>query len=186
MNKLVALSLWALAGQAFLGCGGGGMSNYVCPEEQPLDGETCGQEGVICEYGDDVRGEACRTQATCASSLWQVVTPTASTCPQLQDTGACPLIMSQVCNLNTTCTKDDGNVCRCTNCPPTAPICVETPAWYCPAPVTTAGCPRTPPNLGTTCSTKGSECGYFQECGQPDKVCSHGIWTPGQVLGCPS
>jgi hypothetical protein len=58
--------------------------------------------------------------------------------------------------------------------------------WYCPAPVTITGCPASPPNFGIACAAEGVECGYFAfQCGVPDRVCSHGIWTPGQTLGCP-
>ncbi len=32
---------------------------------------------------------------------------------------------------------------------------------------------------------EGVVCGYLQECDQPEKVCSGGIWTGGRVLGCP-
>jgi hypothetical protein len=47
------------------------------------------------------------------------------------------------------------------------------------------GCPSTPPNLGTACDMDGVECGYLQECDQPTKVCSGGVWSAGQILGCP-
>jgi len=42
------------------------------------------------------------------------------------------------------------------------------------------------PNFGTPCGTEGVECAYFAlDCGHPDRVCAHGVWTPGQTLGCP-
>jgi hypothetical protein len=63
---------------------------------------------------------------------------------------------------------------------------MDMPAWYCPTPTTTAGCPPTPPNFGTVCAAEGVECAYFSfECGVPNRVCSQGIWTPGVSIGCP-
>ena len=32
---------------------------------------------------------------------------------------------------------------------------------------------------------EGVECGYLQECDEPTKVCTGGVWSAGQVLGCP-
>jgi hypothetical protein len=126
--------------------------------------------------------------ATCSSQHWNVTTPNATSCPPLHDLGACPADTSVTCTMDTTCAKPDGSLCRCTSCRPTAPICQNqgAPSWYCPAPVTTAGCPTAEPNFGTACNVEGKECGYFAlDCGHPDRVCSHGVWTPGQTLGCP-
>jgi hypothetical protein len=58
-------------------------------------------------------------------------------------------------------------------------------AWYCPPPIAVEGCPPLQPNLGTACSKEGVDCSYDQfVCGQPDKVCSNGIWVDGSTTQC--
>jgi hypothetical protein len=115
--------------------------------------------------------------------------PDANFCTPLQPVGACPADLGTACAMDATCTQPDGSSCRCTDCRPTAPLCGpnDMPAWYCPQPPTTAGCPPTPPNFGTSCAAaEGVECSYFFfQCGEPNRVCSKGIWVPGQTLGCP-
>lgn len=165
--------------------GTAGKAGVLCPEQAPAAASSCSPNGLKCEYGDDVRGEACRTSAVCTASTWQVVAPNPSGCPALQNVGACPTPATDACEQDTSCAKPDGTVCRCTNCPPSAPLCGVTAAWYCPTPNPSAGCPSTPPNLGTACDMDGVECGYLQECDQPTKVCSGGVWSAGQILGCP-
>jgi hypothetical protein len=167
--------------------GAAGSAGDLCPSELPTNAAPCTSEGAVCTYGNDLRGGPCRPQAKCVASRWRVSEPNQSTCPPLNDVGACPADLTASCNINSVCTKNDGNDCRCTSCPPSEPVCGQAVFWYCPAPVTTAGCPPTPPNFGTTCTTEGVECAYFYfECGAPDKVCSHGVWTPGQIVGCPA
>ena len=93
--------------------------------------------------------------------------------------GTCPADTTTACTMDTTCVKPDGNACRCTNCAPTAPICFATSTWYCPSPVTIAGCPPSQPNFGAACNAEGVDCAYFSfECGVPNRVCSRSIWTP--------
>jgi hypothetical protein len=176
--------------------GGGGATSDAgvrvespCPPQPPADGTSCAQEGLTCAWGDDVRGDMCRTQASCMSGHWQVTPPRAAACPALQDSGACPADTSGTCTLNTTCTRADGIVCHCVDCRPNVAICsVGPPSWYCPMPVSAAGCPATTePNFGTPCDVEGAVCSYFWfMCGQPERVCSHGLWTPGQEIGCPA
>ena len=174
-----------------VGTGVGGATVSPCPGQPPVDGAPCMQAGLSCGWGDDPPGDVCGTQAICVASTsrWSVTLPNATFCTPLQAIGACPTdTTSAPCTMDTTCTKPDGNACRCTNCRPTDPLCggPNPPMWYCPTPVTTAGCPASPPNFGTACTAEGVECGYFFfECGVPDRVCTHGIWAPGQVLGCP-
>jgi hypothetical protein len=163
----------------------GAVSRRVCPSQMPPNGAACADNGLTCGFGDDVRGQAFRAVAVCVSSAWQVKTPDPTACPPLRNDGACLADLSGACDQDAICSKANGDVCRCTRCPPTAPLCQPSPQWYCAAPVTTAGCPATPPNLGTPCDVAGVMCAYLQECGQPVKVCSDGVWTPGQVLGCP-
>jgi hypothetical protein len=170
------------------GHAGSGGQVSPCPDTPPQTGATCAQAALRCGYGDDPRGEVCRTVAICASGHWQVTPPNTTFCTPLQPVGACPADLTAACTMDSTCTKPDGSACRCTSCRPTAPICgpMNMPSWFCPQAPTTAGCPPTPPNFGTTCTAEGVDCGYFSfECGVPERVCSHGIWTPGQTSSCP-
>ena len=168
--------------------GRGGPAVSPCPEQAPADAAPCLPEGLTCSWGDDVRGDMCRAQASCLSGRWQVTLPSPTACPVLRDSGACPADTSGTCTLNTTCTRDDGIVCRCVDCRPNEAICsLGPPAWYCPAPETAAGCsPKVEPNFGSACDAEGAVCSYFWfMCGQQARVCSHGLWTPGQQTGCP-
>jgi hypothetical protein len=176
-------------GNGGAGTAGGGATVSPCPGQPPIDGTDCTHEGLSCGWGDDPRGDRCRTQATCSSTQWHVTSPNTTFCTPLQAVGACPTdTVSAPCTMDTTCAKSDGNPCRCTNCAPTSELCgATTPSWNCPPPVTTAGCPAAEPNFGTPCASEGVECAYFWlDCGHPDRVCSHGVWTPGQILGCPT
>jgi hypothetical protein len=142
----------------------------------------------MCGWGDDIRGDACRTRAGCTAGRWKVTLPNPTSCAPLQPIGACPTDLTSACTMNETCVKSNGNPCRCVTCPPTTPLCgAGPPAWYCPQPPTTAGCPPTPPNFGDPCNVAGVDCAYFFfECGVPDRVCTRGIWTPGQTIQCPT
>jgi hypothetical protein len=188
----------ATAGADGGGGGGGGHAGATggapghaspCPGVPPQDGAACSNDGLRCGWGDDPRGEICRTVAICASGAWQVAPPSATSCPPLQPVGACPADLGAACTMDTTCTKPDGSACRCTDCRPTAPLCgpADMPTWYCPRSPTTAGCPPTPPNFGTPCAVEGLDCNYFFfECSTPDRVCSQGIWVPSKTFpSCP-
>jgi hypothetical protein len=177
------------AGSSSAGHGGssGGVGGHAspCPAEPVQDGAACTQAALTCEWGDDVRGDTCRTVAACDGTHWQVTAPK---CAPLASVGACPADLGSACTEDTACTKPDGNACRCTSCRPTAPICFAnaSPTWFCPAPNTTAGCPPTPPNFGAACTVEGADCNYFSfECGVPDRVCTHGTFVPGQRSPCP-
>src|SRR4051812_13110602 len=52
------------------GGGGGGGSPDRCPSSAPTMGNACAPEGLSCEYGNDPRGDNCRTQAACSSGHW--------------------------------------------------------------------------------------------------------------------
>ena len=169
--------------------GSGGATISPCPEQPPADASPCTQEGLTCSWGDDVRGDMCRTLASCRSTHWQVTPPGSAACPALQDRGACSADTSGICTLNTTCTRSDGIVCHCVDCRPNVALCSSgPPSWYCPMAQTAAGCPPTnEPNFGTACEVDGAVCNYFWfMCGQLSRVCSHGIWTAGERIGCPT
>jgi hypothetical protein len=168
------------------GSGGGGVGLGPCPAQPPVDGDPCQHDAVTCSWGDDVRGDMCRTRASCNSSRWHVV---ATTCPPLEDKGACPPDTSEICTMDTTCTMANGTRCRCTDCRPDVSICrVGPPAWFCPLPETASGCPpTTEPNFGSPCDVEGAVCTYYTfMCGQRLRVCSKGLWTPGEATtSCP-
>jgi hypothetical protein len=63
---------------------------------------------------------------------------------------------------------------------------VGPPAWYCPTQTAETGCPLPEPNLGQACSLEGANCVYDQfVCGQPNRLCLHGIWASGITEQCP-
>jgi hypothetical protein len=158
-----------------------------CPSTPPAAGMACADDGQICGWGDDVRGDMCRTRASCTSGLWQVTSPNAQACPPLQAIGMCPAGSIGTCTISQICTREDGLFCRCTNCPPTEGLCpAGESTWYCPPAPSAPGCPVSEPNFGTGCETEGAICQYFlYACGQPARVCSGGQWVPGEVLPCP-
>jgi hypothetical protein len=179
------------SGSAGVGGGSGGAAGgqaMLCPTQPPADGSPCPRVGLACGWGDDVRGDMCRTQGDCEGGSWRITPPSAPSCPPLKPIGACPADLAAACAMDTTCGNADGTTCRCTNCRPTAPLCnvASPPAWYCPKPPPTTGCPVSQPNFGQACTVQGVECNYFAfECGVPNRVCDGGIWTKGQTTGCP-
>jgi hypothetical protein len=181
---------------------GGAMGTTPCPPSAPPTASSCFQEHVTCSWGDDIRGDTCRTEGTCSSRQWQIVEPDSAACRPLQDVGTCPAnSQGTACAQDSTCTTADGNVCLCTNCPPNLMTCEGAlfmatasmsgaggagSTWYCPAPVMVEGCPPWQPNLGEACDKEGVTCTYDQfVCGQPEKVCSGGIWVDGAMMQCP-
>jgi hypothetical protein len=164
------------------GTAGAGGSSVVapCPERAPNDGATCAREGLHCEYGDDPRGDACRTHATCTSARWQVTEPDSNSCPSI-DHATCTKPAGSACTSpGSYCIQPEGPDCQCTTCAPTAPVCTvaTTPTWWCNA-NTTPGCPAGEPNLGTACSApEGQACAY---CPDDGRVCTRGIWTAGKA-----
>jgi hypothetical protein len=157
----------------------------ACPEQAPADGTACAEEGLNCGWGDDVRGDNCRPHASCASHHWNVKTPDSNSCPPLHSIGVCPANTFAACTDNTTCTKADGTFCRCTSSPPTSPVGVDPPQWYCHR-QDPGICPVSEPNFGTACAPDGTQCPYFWvDCQSPVRICAGGAWVPGQVIGCP-
>lgn len=177
----------------------GTMTFTPCPTAAPPNGSACSTRGLVCGYGDDIRGDICRTIATCSAQQWKISAPDAVACPPLPEVGACPAdLKGSACAESSTCTQVDGNICFCTNCPLNLMSCmrwpggpggtggVGPPTWYCPAPSTVTGCPLPQPNVGEACPTEGVNCSYDQfVCGQPEKVCSHGVWVSGSATMCP-
>jgi hypothetical protein len=185
----------------------GTMTSSSCPPSAPSSGDGCSQEGLVCEWGVDFRGDPCRTIGTCSSQRWRITQPYPGHCRPFPGVGTCQASLEgMACATDSTCTKADGNLCVCSSCPPNLMSCQDAlvtnsgstglpgaPSWtwYCPRPVlpfASSGdsCPPIQPDLGATCTPEGVICKYDQfVCGQPDKVCSHGTWIDGQRNICP-
>jgi hypothetical protein len=152
--------------------------NPACPGNVPNDQGPCLRDGLQCEYGDDPRGDLCRIHAICSSLHWKVTKPDANSCPAISY-GRCSQPAGGTCSPDGSyCVQPDGVDCQCTSCPPSAPVCTVgvAPHLYC---VTNGspGCPPAEPNVGTACNAAdGTECAY---CPDASRVCSKGIWTPG-------
>jgi hypothetical protein len=158
-----------------------------CPPRVPTNGAVCAREGLACEYGEDPRGDSCRIKAVCTSNHWVVTPPEAASCPPIQNAGMCTQAPGAACTTTGAyCSRGDGSSCQCTNCAPNAPLCNPSTAytWICPAASTVKGCPTAQPNFGTACDVEGATCNYL--CTDPQRICSHGVWEPGQPGGrCP-
>jgi hypothetical protein len=107
-----------------------------------------------------------------------VTAPDANNCPSI-DYGACQKAAGSACTPEGSyCMQSNGAACQCSTCAPSAPVCAVggTPMLYCNT-NTTPGCPAGEPNVGTACTaTEGQECAY---CPDASRICSHGIWVPG-------
>ncbi len=161
------------AGSAGPGGTGGQAPAPACPFKVPADGGTCLREGIICEYGDDPRGDKCRTILTCSDSHWKVTNK--PDCPDIQYP-ACGTRPGEVCSpAGSYCLQSDGAACNCTTCPGNG-ICLPgtKPTLYCTMP-SSQGCPAGEPNMGTSCDIEKLECMY---CPDTSRVCYKGIWTP--------
>lgn len=86
----VALTLFTIVGESFLGCsgktapddaaassggpggntdGGEAKNNPACPANAPDQATSCSKEGLLCEYGDDFV-PACNTLRVCSEGRW--------------------------------------------------------------------------------------------------------------------
>ncbi len=156
-----------------------------CPATIPAEGSPCAREGLVCGYGDDPRVQ-CHPRATCTNGAW---TWQRTNCPGLPPTSCPPtraMASGQQCTPRDAFCGYEGIPCRCTNCV-FYPIerCDGPLTWHCEAPNTTPGCPAAIPNLGTTCTAEGLQCGYGCEPGMA-RTCRSGVWTESSTPGgCP-
>jgi hypothetical protein len=67
-------------------------------------------------------------------------------------------------------------------CAQTAPPTATYPVWQCFTPA--AGCPQSPPGVGSSCSQTGLVCDYGACVGGGAVVCTSGSWQT-RVLPCP-
>jgi hypothetical protein len=162
------------------GSGGSSSGNPSCPPKVPADGGSCAFEGLYCEYGNDPRGDACRTVLACSSSHWKIVNK--PDCAAI-DYQPCSARSGEVCDpAGSYCYQGDGAACSCVTCAGNTICLPGTKAHLsCTAP-SAPGCPAGEPNMGTPCDTDKLECQY---CPDAVRVCYRGIWTPGKQTACP-
>jgi hypothetical protein len=167
------------------GTGGAGGASAACPASPP-GGGACPREGLVCQYGDDPRGDQCRARFECKGGMWN---PLLSGCPPVPTAEMCPgsreAAEGQPCKPDGAFCKYGDLQCLCTACPPSRPVCGPSaqPVWTCTSPQTMPGCPNAEPNLGTACTTEGATCSY--QCNHMTRICQGGIWTGKQGFGCP-
>jgi hypothetical protein len=159
----------------------------ACPSVMPAPQEPCRGIGLVCQYQDDPRGDACRDTATCSETGWLT---THRMCPP-PPPAACPATRAdardKACSpILAWCTYDEGLSCQCTNCPPGYAFedCGGPPIWHCQEPSSIPFCPAILPNAGTACDQKNLSCAYH--CGAfGTRQCKDGIWVRGDGLKCP-
>ncbi|MBI5537286.1 MAG: hypothetical protein HY898_31480 [Deltaproteobacteria bacterium] len=162
----------------------------VCPA-QPPTGSSCSQQGLQCEWGNDIRIE-CRQKATCSGGAWQM--PPVPNCPPLPGAGvmgcpsdmgvsgtACAGLEGTICNMEQ---FGAGAMCVCDPCTGGGP-CTSYGRWSCLQPP--AGCPTVAPELGQSCSPAGQLCVYGV-CGtktSAGRACKAGGAWVDEPIACP-
>jgi hypothetical protein len=161
-----------------------------CPVQPPTT-SACMQDGLACEWGQDIR-IVCREQMTCQAGQWQL--PPAPICPPLPGPGmaGCPTNMAATGSAcagleGTICEMDSGgDMCVCDPCGGGGP-CSQYGRWFCVGPVSSA-CPVIAPENGQKCAMPGLSCVYgvcgtvtsaARQCG------SNGTWLDTPVA-CPN
>jgi hypothetical protein len=159
-----------------------GPASKLCPAQLPVSGVPCGNEGLVCEYGDNPR---CLSRATCSQGQWTTISakcqPPDPSCPATREAAA-----GQICQqLNAYCNYS-GLVCDCTNCVAyPIPHCSGPLTWHCDSPSPDPACPAARPLLGAACFKEAQLCEYGCET-DVSRRCTGGVWvaasSPG---GCP-
>jgi hypothetical protein len=166
---------------------GDAAANFICPPAMPAPNEPCTKVGLVCQYGDDARGDACRDTATCSDNGWLT---THHVCPEFP-AAKCPATRSDAKDMACTtrfawCSYDKGLACECTNCSTGQPFddCGGPLTWHCQEPNPNSLCPITLPNAGTPCAPDGMSCRY--RCGPYGaRECQDGIWLRNDGVKCP-
>lgn len=167
-------------GSTSTGTNTGGGASISCPAAIPSGGTcTTAEEGLRCTYGDSVRPE-CRTDYTCTSGGWAT---TKNFCEPSLDCGTTDPTEGSACTTEGVC-EVGNDICVCTAC--AGGPCMPSPTWSCAKPPTTAGCPATVPNDGTSCTTEGLNCSYGLICAQSGAMvdCKNGRWTWNMLIAC--
>ncbi|MCA9299937.1 MAG: hypothetical protein KDA28_12770 [Phycisphaerales bacterium] len=160
----------------------------TCPAELPDAESACPRDGLVCQYGDDLR-RACRPAATCTERGWSVPELDPDVCGELPDV-TCPATVmdarGQLCEPMDAFCGYEGLICHCTNCMMFGPVdgCFGDPRWQCDYPNMQEGCPEVRPNHGEACNEDGLHCDFH--CG-PDGVeaCRDGVWVSEEGGPCP-
>jgi hypothetical protein len=160
-----------------------------CPTTVPVNGSTCRNPAVDCEYGNDWNPR-CNTVARCyTQGFWQVNLPstTPSTCPTPSGLNpGCPPTPAQATGAcspaGTACAYSSG-LCVCTkyDLNPGSRDASTYEQWTCAAPDSHCGAAR--PRIGSACKQEGLECDY-QICGSygGDFLCTSGTWVEGNDI----
>ncbi len=157
----------------------------TCPTTMPTANTACPKVGLECAYGEDPRPQ-CRPHASCSNSGWQIPIGLCAPAPTLTCPTTAAAAANQACSAEGAyCTYPSGAVCGCGGC--LGGPCSMNKTWHCDAPPTTAGCPKTLPNLGTGCLTNGLECDYGS-CSAGDiagRKCDGTVWVD-VPMACPA
>jgi hypothetical protein len=153
-----------------------------CPTALPAPESTCALLGLECEYGTDPRA-ACRDRAVCYAKLaegektWNTIETSCmaqASCGDVAPSTGDACSAKQVCTFGAeTCTCYDRNE-GCGECG------APNFRWAC-APVPSAPCPETRPNLGSACPAEGITCNYgsCEGGGFESFACASGGWIRG-------
>jgi hypothetical protein len=134
-----------------------------CPTVEPQLRTAC-QGKLRCRYGDDP-DPACRYNVSCKKDEW-ALTNNIDGCGWIQCPTAKPSSTDRCTDSPATsggCWWADGTYCACG----------YGKNWKCYAPGLATGCPKTPPNSGSACTSQGLKCSY---CGLYENTCTSGVW----------
>ena len=126
------------------GAGSRAPETAMCPEERPMEGETCKERGQVCEYeqGD----------CTCNAASMGAFGEIAWDCPANFRAQMCPAQApepgSRCMTVFGECPYGSDKICDCAD---------ETNTWSCWNP---ADCPMMPPENMSACDPVGMECEY--------------------------
>ncbi|HEY3236537.1 MAG TPA: hypothetical protein VGJ84_17600 [Polyangiaceae bacterium] len=144
----------------------------------PWEGYACTQKDYVCSCADDPRPE-CQTTAVCGGDLtWHYEHPA---CPPPEPTQCPPSVVTardQLCAPEGAACAYPGEVqCYCVG---QSYLCGKPSlAWYCGD----SNCPNGVPDLGSSCTVEGQNCGG-NACFNPyARVCSGGIWVAEKAFG---
>jgi len=158
----------------------------ICPEAEPVVGETCAEPGLVCGYGDAAT-PTCRHYYECTETGWRLD-------PRInEDRYACEEQPEEFCPaepppLGLACTPTgawapcvyEDAMCSCMIGDHWAS---GSERWLCYGPPRDADCPKSLPNIGEGCATQGVQCSYLEGCDFPPYstvFCRNGAWEEGE------
>jgi hypothetical protein len=155
----------------------------ICPVDIPTAGTPCAPSEVNCEYGDSAE-PVCNTIAQCLLSppQWLIAAPDPR-CPLPPPTNSpgCPASYAEVM-AGSPCSDGGSGYGECWypdgQCDCNLDLTLHSRTWSCmPQP---AGCPASPPRIGTACSAAGILCTYYGcQVSGTQAQCENGVWQGG-------